>query len=76
MVAGMDLNVSPQPEEDDETFEQQFEEEEYRIPETKHRHRSDHVDHVESAVDILRRVIDFPCLINSYILLSRCFIVV
>lgn len=54
MIGIMDLNVLPQPEEDDETFEQHFEE--YNAPErhTEHKH---HVEHVESAVDIARRVL-------------------
>lgn len=43
----MDLNASPQPEDDDEAFELQFEES--AAPE--------HTEHVESAVEILRRVL-------------------
>ncbi|KAG5554064.1 hypothetical protein RHGRI_011811 [Rhododendron griersonianum] len=43
----MDLNASPQPEDDDEAFESHFDES--AAPE--------HTEHVESAVEILRRVI-------------------
>ncbi|KAE9455555.1 hypothetical protein C3L33_12534, partial [Rhododendron williamsianum] len=45
--ASMDLNASPQPEDDDEAFESHFDES--AAPE--------HTEHVESAVEILRRVI-------------------
>jgi mRNA-capping enzyme len=57
MVASMDLNASPQPEEDDETFMQHFEEEEEdHVPEIKQKQRINHVEqHGEKAVDILRR---------------------
>ena len=46
MIAAMDLNASPVPEEDEETFERHIEE--YGAPEPEER--------VESAVDIARRV--------------------
>ncbi|KAJ9548750.1 hypothetical protein OSB04_021293 [Centaurea solstitialis] len=46
----MDLNASPEPEEDEGTFEPNFSED--SAPEEKHSH---HVDHVETAVDIMRR---------------------
>lgn len=45
----MDLNASPQPEDDDEAFESHFDES--AAPE--------HTEHVESAVEILRRVLHF-----------------
>lgn len=45
----MDLNASPQPEEDEETFEPNYEEDNAPV---KYR---EHIDHVETAVDILRR---------------------
>lgn len=46
MIVAMDLNVSPVPEEDEETFDRHIEE--YSAPE--------HEERVESAVDIARRV--------------------
>lgn len=54
MIGSMDLNASPQPEEDDENFEQHYEE--YSAPERHTEHRN-HAEHVESAVDIARRVL-------------------
>ncbi|KAI7756057.1 hypothetical protein M8C21_019786 [Ambrosia artemisiifolia] len=48
----MDLNASPEREEDEETFEPSFSED--SAPEVIHSHHH-HVEHVESAVDILRR---------------------
>lgn len=59
MVASMDLNASPQPEDDDESFEQHFDED---IAREKHRQRVDHVEHGETAVNIMRRVL------HSYLL--------
>lgn len=47
MIVSMDLNASPVPEEDEDTFEQRVEE--YSAPEER----------VESAVDIARRVLFF-----------------
>lgn len=45
MIVAMDLNASPLPEEDEETFERHIEE--YTAPE----------EHVETAVEISRRVL-------------------
>lgn len=56
----MDLNASPVPEEDEETFERHIEE--YGAPETEER--------VESAVDIARRV---PFLFLVVTLVLVCF---
>lgn len=57
----MDLNASPEPEEDEEIFEPNFSED--SAPEEKHSHQHHqhhvehhHVEHVETAVDIMRRV--------------------
>lgn len=47
MIVSMDLNASPVPEEDEDTFEQNIEE--YPAPEER----------IESAVDIARRVLFF-----------------
>lgn len=47
MIVSMDLNASPVPEEDEDTFEQNIEE--YPAPEER----------IESAVDIARRVLLF-----------------
>ncbi|KAL3536484.1 hypothetical protein ACH5RR_004945 [Cinchona calisaya] len=48
----MDLNVSPQPEEDDDIFEPHFGEDNAQ---EEHIHHSDHVELAESAVEISRR---------------------
>lgn len=53
MIGIMDLNAPPLPEDDDDTFEQHFEG--YSASE-KHNEHVNHAEHVESAVDILRRV--------------------
>ncbi|XP_052175702.1 uncharacterized protein LOC127790300 [Diospyros lotus] len=45
MVATMDLNASPQPEEDEETF----------VPHLEEETAPEHVEHIESAVEISRR---------------------
>lgn len=51
MIVSMDLNASPVPEEDEETFERH--EEVYSAPE----------EHIETAVSIARRVCVFlPCM--------------
>nr|KAJ0189523.1 hypothetical protein LSAT_V11C800428410 [Lactuca sativa] len=54
----MDLNASPEPEEDEEIYEQTLSED--SAPEEKpshhhHHHHHHHVEHVETAVDIMRR---------------------
>ncbi|KAG5550417.1 hypothetical protein RHGRI_015392 [Rhododendron griersonianum] len=49
MIASMDLNALPQPEEDEDPFEPPFEE--VTAPE----HKIGHVEHIESAVEIARR---------------------
>ncbi|CAK9133911.1 unnamed protein product [Ilex paraguariensis] len=46
MIASMDLNASPQPEEDEETFVPHFEED--NAPE-------EHIEHIETGADIARR---------------------
>ena len=51
MIASMDLNASPQPEEDEETIELHYEDD--SAPE----HNVRHVEHIESAVEISRRVL-------------------
>lgn len=53
MIASMDLNASPQPEEDEDPFEPPFEEE------TAQEHKVGHVEHIESGVEIARRVFHF-----------------
>ncbi|KAI7728393.1 hypothetical protein M8C21_026809 [Ambrosia artemisiifolia] len=54
MNVSMDLNASPEPEEDEETFEPNFSED--SAPEEKLSHHNyHHVEHGESAVDIMRR---------------------
>lgn len=49
----MDLNAVPLPDDDDDTFERHLED--YRAS-GKHIEHVNHAEHVESAVDILRRV--------------------
>ncbi|MFS7945550.1 putative mRNA (guanine-N(7)-)-methyltransferase [Helianthus anomalus] len=51
----MDLNASPEPEEDEETFEPSFSEDSAPEEIHSHHHHHHHVEHAESAVDILRR---------------------
>lgn len=57
----MDLNASPEPEEDEGTFEPSFSEdsapEETHSPHYQHHNNNYHVEHVETAVDIMRRVL-------------------
>ncbi|GMP85607.1 hypothetical protein CsSME_00038696 [Camellia sinensis var. sinensis] len=48
MIASMDLNASPQPEEEEDSFEPHLEED--NAPE-----HTAHVEHIESAVEIARR---------------------
>ena len=52
-IVAMDLNASPVPEEDEDTFEQHIEE--YSAPEER----------IESAVDIFRRVLLFFSLLKN-----------
>lgn len=65
MIASMDLNASPQPEDDDEIFGHQLEEEseEHIVQQI-----NEHTDYVESAVEISRRVHLFPYLFH----VTRC----
>lgn len=57
MNVGMDLNASPEPEEDEQVFEPTFSQD--SGPKEKHipHHHHHQLDHVESAVDIMRRVL-------------------
>lgn len=57
MIGIMDLNAPPLPEDDDDTFEQHYEG--YSTSEKDSEHVN-HAEHVESAVDILRRVPHSP----------------
>ena len=59
----MDLNVVPLPDDEDDTFEQHFED--YRASGKQH---LNHAEHVESAVDILRRV-RHPLSLQSFTLI-------
>ncbi|KAK2966141.1 hypothetical protein RJ640_018394 [Escallonia rubra] len=52
MIASMDLNASPQPEDDEDTFESHYEED--NEPE-RHIDQISHVERVETAVELLRR---------------------
>lgn len=54
MIGNMDLNASPLPEDDEDTFEPHFEED--NAP-AKHIQHISQVEHVESSVDILHRVL-------------------
>lgn len=58
----MDLNALPESEEEEELFEPTLSED--SAPEEKHSHHQyqQHVEHVETAVDIMRRVLLSLCL--------------
>lgn len=74
MIGIMDLNAPPLPEDDEDSFEQHVEG--YSALE-KHTEHVNHSDHVESAVDILRRVHYF--LLQNFFIFDfnfLCFVVV
>lgn len=58
MIVAMDLNASPLPEDDEETFEE-YNAKDYSAQDYSAQEYSAPQEHVESGVDILRRVLFF-----------------